>query len=87
MAGYEDLTPEQLMFLSNIVLYCVTVIVIGWIVKAFIQLKTARYIHLRIEKEIVAQVENEIFEKKPFIVKIKEWIEKRKKEREEKLLR
>lgn len=86
MTGYEDISPEQIMILGYITTYCITVVVIGWIIRAFIQLKTARYIHLRIEKEIVAQVENEIFVKQPFMVTIKKWLEKKRLKKEDKKL-
>lgn len=39
-----------------------------------------------IEKEIVKKIESEIIDKKPFIVKVKEWLDKRKQLKEEKLL-
>ncbi len=86
LAGYEDLTPDQLIFIAYVAVYIVTVVVVGWIVRAFIHLRTARYIHLRIEKEIVAKVENEIFDKKSFIVRVRDWWKKRKQLKEDKLL-
>lgn len=86
MPGYEDLTPDQIIYLGNLFAVCILVFATSMIVRSFLNLRTARYIHLRIEKEIIAKVNNEIFEKKPFVVKIKEWWSERKRKKEEKLL-
>lgn len=86
MVGYEDLTPDQIIYLGHLLSYCMTIFAIGTIVRSFLNLRTARYIHLRIEKEIVAKVEKEVFDRKPLNIRIKEIWDERKRKKEEKLL-
>ena len=86
MVGYEELSPEQIIYLGNLALYISLIIVSGWIIRSLVQWRTARYIHLRIEKEIVASINKDLIVKKPFVFRIKDWLAKRKLKKEEKLL-
>ena len=86
MAGYEDLTSDQLMLIVWLMWSSILIFAISYIIGKFFIYRASRFIYLKIEKEIVKKIESEIIDKKPVIVKVKEWLDKRKQLKEEKLL-
>jgi len=80
MAGYEDLTPDQIIYIVNLVSIVVIVFVIGQIFRTILTLKISKNVkslELMIEKKIDAGI------KKPsFFETIKLWWEQRKLKKE-----
>lgn len=84
MPGYEDLTPDQLMLIMYLVFSSVFIFVIGRLASDLIRHRTAKLIQFKVEREIIKNIQDELTkEKKPFVIKIKEWWAKRKEKKDE----
>ena len=82
MAGFEDLTPDQLMLIVWLISLVVIFFTTGQIIRSFIDLKISKNIKLKVEKELLEEVRNQI-DKPPFFNKIKLWWSERKTRKEE----
>lgn len=82
MPGYEDLTPDQLMTIAWMMYTGLIIIVIGWAIRAFLNLMTARVIQFHIEKEVATNIADRIALKKSWIQQIKIWWANRKTKKE-----
>ena len=81
MVGWEELTPDQLILIFWGLLYMVTVYVASTIVNSFIHLKISNNIKLRVKKELLKEVRDQI-DKPPLFNKIKLWWSERKMRKE-----
>ena len=84
MAGWEKLTPDQLIFITWVVTYVVTIYSVSIIIKQFTNLKISKNIKLRVEKELLNELlEQNNVDKPSFFNKIKLWWSERKTRKEE----
>lgn len=49
MSGYEDLNPEQIIYLANMALAIVIVIMVGKVIPAILNYRATKYLSLKIE--------------------------------------
>ena len=82
MAGWEELSPDQLVLIFWGLLYMVTIYVASTIIRPLIYLKISNNVKLRVEKELLKEVQEQI-NKPPFFNKIKLWWSERKERKEE----
>lgn len=75
MAGYEDLSPEQIVFLAKTALAVVTVIMLGKVIPAVLQFKTMKFLEVKITTK---QCKEEVT---PFKT-ILNWLKERKDKKE-----
>ena len=48
MVGYEELSPEQIIFLGKLVLVIVSIIMLGKIIPGILQFKTMKFLEVKI---------------------------------------
>ena len=48
MSGYEELSPEQIIFLGKLVLVIVSVIMLGKVIPAILQFRTMKFLEVKI---------------------------------------
>jgi len=82
MAGWEELTPDQLVLIMFLFLSIIIIHNVFLLIRSFINLKISNNIKLRVEKELLDEVRNQI-DKPPFFNKIKLWWSERKTRKEE----
>ena len=75
MTGYEELTPEQIIYLAKMALAVVTVIMIGKVIPAILHFKIMKYLEVKITTK---QCEERDTPFKQFI----KWIKERKSKKE-----
>ena len=85
MPGYEDLTSDQLIFITQMIFFAVSIYAIGHILSSFFNWKASKNIRFRIKQEVAENIAKDL-QKKPFIVKIRGWIKRYREKKEEKLL-
>ena len=76
MVGYEELSPEQIIFLAKTVLAIVTVIMLGKVIPAILQFKTMKYLEVKITTKQCGE------EVTPF-KRLLNWIKERKSKRDD----
>ena len=77
MAGWEELSPDQLIFIVWAIIYMVTVYTFTLTFRSFINLKISKNIKLKVKKELLKEVRDRL-DKPPFFNKIKLWWLERK---------
>ena len=77
MMSYEDLTPEQIIHIANLMFVAVLAFAGGMLLRSFFNWKAAKLITFRIEEEVARAIQKEI-NKPSFSEKIKLWRDKRK---------
>lgn len=77
MAGWEQLTPDQILLIMYLILSTMLIYVVGGIVKAIINSRTAKQITFNVEREIVKHIQTEL-NKPSLFVQIKNWWVSRK---------
>jgi hypothetical protein len=82
VAGWEELTPDQLIFIMLIVFSIVIIHHVCVLIRSLINLKISNNIKLRVEKELLNEVQEQV-NKPPFFNKIKLWWAERKTRKEE----
>ena len=75
MVGYEELSPEQIVYLAQVTLAVVFVIMLGKVIPAILQFKTMKYLEVKITTK---QCEEELTLFKRFL----NWIKERKDKKE-----
>ena len=75
MPGYEDLSPEQIVYLAQVMLAVVTVIMLGKVIPAILQFKTMKFLEVKISTK---QCSEEVM---PF-QRLLKWIKERKDRKE-----
>lgn len=75
MPGYEDLSPEQIVYLAQVMLAVVTVIMLGKVIPAILQFKTMKFLEVKITTK---QCNEEVT---PF-QRLLNWIKERKDKKE-----
>ena len=82
--GYEDLTPEQIMTIAYLAWTGILIYVVGYLIGRYLIYRTSRFIYLKIEKEIVKNINQELISRsKPFYVRIVNWFKERRKKKQE----
>lgn len=81
MPGYEDLTPDQLIYLTNLISIVVMFWSTSYLIRAIFYYLACKNINVKIEDEIVKEVKDKI-KKETFFDIIKNWWMKRKKKKE-----
>lgn len=85
MAGWEELSPDQIVFLMGLVVLIVIIHHVFLLIRSLINLKISRNIKINVEKELIKEVQKEVQEQTdrfPFFNKIKLWWSKRKAQKE-----
>ena len=75
MSGYEELSPEQIIYLAKVALIGVTVIMLSKVIPAILQFKTMKYLEVKITTK---QCNEEVI---PF-KRLLDWIKERKDKKE-----
>lgn len=75
MPGYEDLSPEQIVYLAQITLAAITMIMLGKVIPVILQFKTMKYLEVKLKTK---QCNDEVT---PF-KRLLNWIKERKVKKE-----
>ena len=75
MTGYEELNPEQIVYLAQVMLAVVSVIMLGKVIPAILQFKTMKFLEVKISTK---QCKEEVTLFKRFL----NWIKERKDKKE-----
>lgn len=79
MAGWEQLTPNQIIFIFELVFAGVLVYTFGRIATVYIERNTVKYIEVKVKKELGVEPKSSLF------VTLKEWWKERKERRQQRL--
>ena len=82
MAGWEELTPDQIFLIMFLFLSIIIVHNVCLLIRSLINLKISNNIKLRVEKELLKELREQI-DKPPFFNKIKVWWSERKTRKED----
>ena len=85
MPGYEELTPGQIMTIMYIILACAFCYVIARVGSAYFNYRASKNISFHLKREVGKSIAKEL-NRKPFIIRVKEWLVERKRRKEERLL-
>ena len=75
MVGYEELSPEQIVYLAQVTLVVVSVIMLSKVIPAILQFKTMKYLEVKITTK---QCNEEVM---PF-KRLLGWVKERKRKKE-----
>lgn len=79
MPGYEDLTADQIITITYLIIGITGLQIVGRVISDLIRLRTAKLIKFKVEREIVKNIQDELTkERRSFFTIIKEWWQKRK---------
>ena len=81
----EELSPEQIIYIANLMFICVLVFGIGMILRSFFMWRSAKIISFRIEEEVAKAIKKEI-NTPSLSEKIKTWRDKRKQKKDGEVL-
>ena len=56
MPGYDDLTPDQIIYIIHVIAFVVTLNVVLLLIKTYFNLRISRFIYFKIEKEIADKI-------------------------------
>jgi len=79
MAGYEQLTPDQIMTIMYIVLTCVIILFFSRVIPSILERNTVKYIEVRVKKELSIEPKSSLF------TSIMEWWKARKERKKEEI--
>lgn len=80
MAGYEDLTADQLVMIAQLVTFAIVFLASSHIVTSLIHWRTAKIIQFRMQEEVSKSIAVELNKDKvPLVQRIVEWFKSRRK--------
>ena len=82
MPGYDDLTPDQIIYIIHVIAFVVTLNVVLLLIKTYFNLRISRFIYFKIEKEIADKIKDDLTPKESFFKQLKIWWNNRKKKKD-----